>query len=106
MYIAPNNIVHSDFPHGSYYIKNDNEDIRNVIKISPRHQAIMDEVTRAISLGLGQDTRGAATGQYTEEQMLLPLTQAKLQLLAYTRNLTFLQQILNVGGGAIKKKKN
>jgi hypothetical protein len=65
----------------------------------------MDEVTRAISLGLGQDTRGAATGQYTEEQMLLPLTQAKLQLLAYTRNLTFLQQILNVGGGAIKKKK-
>ena len=104
MYISPQNIVHSDFPPGSYYILNgvnDDATRRTVFKKSARHEVIMGEVTRAIGLGLGTDS-GGLTGAYNEAQMMLPIVQAKLQLLAYTTNLIMLEQMI---GGDIKKKK-
>ena len=105
MYISPQNIVHSDFPPGSYYILNgvnDDDTRRTVFKKSARHEVIMREVNAAIAKGLGHSPVGTATGPYDEAQMMLPIVQAKLQLLAYTTNLIILEQTI---GGAIKKKK-
>jgi hypothetical protein len=107
MYISPQNILHSDFPPGSYYIlngENTADTRRTVFQKSARHDEIMMQVTAAIALGLGHEPAGTPTGAYNAAQMMLPIVQAKLQLLAYTTNLIMLEQMIYAGGD-IKKKK-
>jgi len=95
MYLSPKNVLHSDPPEGSYYIKKSDEDILRVIKSSSAYMAMVNAVNAAITAG----------GPYDAVQMGTSNVQDKLKLVAYMTNIAHLKTHGITTGGNKKKTK-
>jgi len=95
MYLSPTNVLHSDPPPGSYYIKKSDEDILRVIKSSSAYTAMVNAVNAAIIAGGGHDA----------VQMGNSNVQNKLKLVAYMTNIAHLKRNVITSGNKKKTKR-